>query len=118
MGNYGRYCGMGADEMTWKKRVTTFGHWAEDNYMLLVYAAGAMILPLLFILAFSLLYGYWSNGLWGTHFELSVGFSGVTVLATATATVYGIARQGNVKYDIDSKLNSEQGKAPTRGQVM
>ena len=105
-----RCCSVGCTEM--KQRITEFGEWAEKNHMVLVYAAGALVLPLLFLLALSLLYGYWSNGLWGTHFELSVGFSGVTVLATAAATVYGIAKQANVKYRVDSELNSEPGKAP------
>ena len=57
---------MGCIEM--KQKITEFGTWAENNYMVLVYAAGALVLPLLFLLALSLLYGYWSNGLWGTHF--------------------------------------------------
>lgn len=94
-----------------------FGTWAENNYLALVYLAAALILPLLFLLCLSLLYGYWSNGLWGTHFELSVGFSGVSVLATAAATVYGIARAGNIKYRIDSELNSKQGEAPLKNTV-
>ena len=101
---------MGCIEM--KQKITEFGTWAENNYMVLVYAAGALVLPLLFLLALSLLYGYWSNGLWGTHFELSVGFSGVTVLATAAATIYGIAKQANAKYRTNSELNSEPYKAP------
>lgn len=97
-----------------KEWVVDFGEWSKDNYMVLVYGAGVVLLPFLFVLAFSLIYGYWSNGLYGTHFELSVGFSGVTVLATAAATIYGIANQAAKQYSIDSELNSEHGKAPTR----
>ena len=97
-----------------KEHIVDFGEWSKDNYMVLVYGAGAILLPFLFVLAASLIYGYWSNGLYGTKFELTVGFSGVTVLATAAGTVYGIANQAAKQYRIDSELNSEEGKAPTR----
>ena len=56
MGNNGIYCFMGCIEM--KQKITEFGTWAENNYMVLVYAAGALVLPLLFLLALSLLNGY------------------------------------------------------------
>ena len=95
-----------------KDNILTFANWIKDNYTVLIYMAGFFILMMLLTLLFSILYGYWSNGLWGTKFELSVGFTGVGILSAAAGTVFGLAATSNAKYKIDSQLNSPDSVHP------
>ena len=59
---------------------------------------------------FSWLYGYWSNALSGTHFELSSCWQGITVVGTGIAGIVGLGKACWTKYGMDSRYNSEQGK--------
>lgn len=100
--------------MTIRQRVKNFGQWAERNHMALIYAAGALVLLLLLLWTTSILAGFWLSGLWGYKFELGVGNSGIATIATAGATIYGIARAAQAKYATDSKYNSADKTAPYR----
>lgn len=95
-----------------RERIYSFSHWAEQNHMTLVYGAGAVILLLLTFWSMSILIGFWANGLAGTKFELNVGISGIATVATAGATVYGIAKAAQAKYSTDSQFNSENNVKP------
>ena len=92
--------------------ITRFALWAERNHMALIYAAGAYVLFFFALWSLSLLTGFWSNAIFGTHFELSMGMTGVGTIATAGGTVYGIAKAAQAKYKTDSELNSESNKNP------
>lgn len=61
---------------------------------------------------FSWLYGYWSNALCGTKFELNSCWSGITVVITGLGGVAALAKAAWTKYRTDSELNSPQGIAP------
>lgn len=80
--------------------------------MALVYLAGAWVLLIFTLWSASLLFGFWANGIWGTKFELSIGMAGIGTIATAGATVYGIARAAQAKYMTDSRFNSPGGERP------
>ena len=95
-----------------KNLIISFGTFAEQNHMTLIYIAGAWVLFLLSLWTFSILLCFWLNGLYGFKFELNVGISGIATIATAGATVYGIARAAQAKYSTDSTLNSMANKMP------
>lgn len=92
--------------------INVFGDWAERSHMSLIYGAGALVLLLLFLWTFSILTAFWLNGLCGMKFELGVGNSGIATIATAGATIYGIARAAQAKYATDSKYNSAENSGP------
>ncbi len=92
--------------------IKRFSKWAERNHMSLIYGAGAVVLLLLTLWTLSILLGFWLNGLWGTKFELAIGNSGIATIATAGATIYGIARAAQAKYATDSKYNSNDKESP------
>lgn len=83
--------------------------------MVLVFLAGAWILLILTLWTLSILIGFWSNGIWGTKFELNVGITGIGTIAAAGATVYGIARAAVAKYQTDSRFNSPANEKPKGG---
>jgi len=95
-----------------KEYVLRFSQWSEQHHMALIFGAGAYVLFFFTLWSFSLLTGFWFNALFATHFELNVGMTGIGAIATAGATVYGIARSAQSKYRTDSELNSEQGSIP------
>ena len=84
--------------MTIKTRITKLAEWAEENRMPLIYLGGAWILLFFTLWSGSLLFGFWANALVGAKFELSVGISGIGTIATAGATVYGIAKAAQTQY--------------------
>lgn len=98
-----------------KDKVLQFGRWAESNHMTLIYLAGAWVLTLLSLWSLSILLCFWLNGLFGYHFELNVGISGIATIATAGATVYGIARAAQAKYNTDSTVNTPMSIMPYKG---
>lgn len=98
-----------------KDKVLQFGRWAESNHMTLIYLAGAWVLTLLSLWSLSILLCFWLNGLFGYRFELNVGISGIATIATAGATVYGIARAAQAKYNTDSTVNTPMSIMPYRG---
>jgi len=56
------------------------------------------------IVLFSWLFGYWSNGLYGTHFQIDSCWQGISAC--------GMGLVGLFKWLVDSSKNSEQGKPP------
>ena len=96
-----------------KQMILNFSEWLKENYQVLNYGAGFAIIIVLLAWSLSILYGYWSNGLRGTHFDLSAGLTGVTVLAGAAVTIFGLATSSNAKYKTDSQFNSPVGQKIT-----
>lgn len=95
-----------------KEKLLTFCNWAQANWLALVIFM--VILMLLFVCAVMLswLIGYWANALYGTKFELSSCWSGITVVVTGLAAVAALAKAGWTKYGQDSQYNSPLGEVP------
>ena len=98
-----------------KKEIILFSKWAERNHMALIFGSGCYVLLFFTLWSLSLLFGFWANALLDTKFELSVGMTGIGAIATASATVFGIAWAAQAKYKTDSALNSPEGKPVYRG---
>ena len=74
---------------------------------------GLLMTFLMFFLALvmlSWLYGYWSNGLWGTKFEINSCWQGLAGIVTGLGGLAAMA----AKYYVDSRYNSEFGKKPNK----
>lgn len=98
--------------MIWKmkNRIMTFAGWAQSNWLALVIYAVLFLLFMLTAVLFSWLYGYWSNGLYETKFDLNSCWSGVTVIVTGLGGVAALAKAAWTKYNIDSQYNSAPGE--------
>ena len=83
-----------------KDKIVRFSRWAQKNWLALVIFLSVLMMVFLCAVMFSWLYGYWSNALRGTHFELASCWTGITVVGTGIAGIVGM----------DSRYNSEQGK--------
>ena len=68
------------------------------------------LMGILALVMLSWLFGYWSNGLYGTHFEINSCWQGLAGIVTGLG---GLATMA-AKYYIDSKYNSNNGEKPER----
>ena len=66
--------------------------WAQHNWLALVIAMIVLMLGFLCVVMVSWLYGYWSNALNGTKFELASCWSGITVVITGIGGVAALAK--------------------------
>lgn len=98
------------------KKIVQFGHWAEKNWLALVIMLSVIMMIFLCLVLFSWLFGYWSNALRGTHFELMSCWSGVTAVGGGIATVVGLGKACWTKYGYDSRFNSARYTMPTTPQ--
>ena len=94
------------------KKIVQFGQWAEKNWLPLVIVLSVMMMIFLCLVLFSWLYGYWSNALVGTHFEVMSCWSGVTAIIGGLAGIVGLAKAAWTKYGMDSRYNSPVGTMP------
>ena len=72
---------------------------------------GLLMTFLMFFLALvmlSWLYGYWSNGLYGTKFEINSCWQGLAGIVTGLGGLAAMA----AKYYVDSRYNSNNGVMP------
>jgi hypothetical protein len=69
------------------------------SYICMAFGLFAALVVLL-----SWLYGYWSNGLWGTHFEINSCWQGISAC--------GMGLVGLFKWLVDSTKNSPSGEYP------
>lgn len=92
-----------------KNKIVRFSKWAQANWLALVIFM--VILMLLFVCAimFSWLFGYWSNALHGTKFDLNSCWSGITVVITGLGGVAALAKAAWTKYNADSQYNTPPG---------
>lgn len=86
--------------------------WAQENWLAMVIGMIVLMLGFLCVVMASWLYGYWSNALAGTKFELSSCWSGITVVVTGIGGVAALAKAAWTKYAVDSQFNSEAGHRP------
>ena len=68
------------------------------------------LMGILGLVMLSWLFGYWSNGLYGTHFEINSCWQGLAGIVTGLGGLTTMA----AKYYIDSKYNSNNGEKPER----
>lgn len=73
-------------------RIVRFGQWAQENWLALVIILSVIMMTFLCLILCSWLFGYWSNALRGTHFELMSCWSGVTAVAGGLAGIVGLAK--------------------------
>lgn len=95
-----------------KQKIIQFATWAQTNWLALIILMILLMLSFLCTVMFSWLYGYWSNALYDTKFDLSSCWSGVTVVATGLGAVAALAKAAWTKYSTDSQYNSVIGQMP------
>ena len=95
-----------------KQRIVRFATWAQKNWLALVVFLLCVMMCFVCAVMFSWLYGYWSNALWGTKFELASCWQGVGVIVTGLGGVAGLGTAACTKYFTDSKYNSLVGQKP------
>lgn len=80
---------------------------AKNNIAIICISFGLVAAMLVLI---SWLYGYWSNGLYGTHFQIDSCWQGISAC--------GMGLVGLFKWLVDSSKNSPLGEYPlaTRGE--
>lgn len=61
------------------------------------------------IVLFSWTFGYWSNGLYGTHFQIDSCWQGISAS--------GVGLVGLFKWLVDSTKNSPKGQYPVQNQT-
>ncbi len=98
------------------KKIVRFGHWAEKNWLALIIMLSVIMMIFLCLILCSWLYGYWSNALQGTKFELMSCWSGVTAVGGGIATIVGLAKAAWTKYGYDSRFNSARYTMPLQQQ--
>lgn len=95
-----------------KSRCIRFGEWAQANWLALIAMLAVVLFILLVVIVLSWLYGFWSNGLYGTHFEINSCWQGVSAVGAGIVTIVGLAKAAWTKYGLDSKYNSPEGQKP------
>lgn len=95
-----------------KKMFVSAMKWAEHHWLAIVIFTLIGMLTFVSLIAFSWLYGYWSNALAGTKFEIASCWQGISVVITGLAGVAALAGAGWAKYHTDSKFNSVKGEKP------
>ena len=99
-----------------KNRITALGQWGQKHWLQLIIIMSIVMMIFLFIVLFSWLFGYWSNALRGTHFELMSCWSGVTAVGGGIAAIVGLAKAAWTKYGYDSRFNSARYSMPVSTQ--
>ena len=59
-----------------KDKIFRFSNWAQANWLALIIFMVIVMLLFVCLIMFSWLYGYWSNALYNTKFDLSSCWSG------------------------------------------
>ena len=95
-----------------KNKIVALGQWGQKHWLQLIIIMSIVMMIFLFLVLFSWLFGYWSNALRGTHFELMSCWSGVTAVAGGIATVVGLGKACWTKYGYDSRYNTPAGTMP------
>ena len=93
-----------------KNKFITFYTLAQANWLALVIFMVIIMLCFVCRTMFSWLFGYWSNALIVTRFELNSCWTGVLAVITGLAGVAALAKTAWTKYLADSQFNLEMGK--------
>lgn len=96
-----------------KTKFLAFCNWAQANWLALVIFLTIVWMLFLCAVSFSWLYGYWSNGLYGTKFEIASCWTGISAILAGFGAILGLASAAWAKYHTDSKFNTKEGEMPT-----
>ena len=94
------------------ERILKFSEWAQANWLALVVFMVLIMLTFVCAIMLSWLYGYWSNALFGTKFELTSCGSGITGVIAGRGGGGALAKAGWTKYKTDSEFNTPNGEKP------
>jgi hypothetical protein len=97
-----------------KQKFLNAMNWAEEHWLSVVILMVLFLFFMLLLILLSWLYGYWSNGLKGTKFDIASCWSGVTVVISGATGVAALAGAAWSKYSTDSKFNSPTGSFPIK----
>ena len=86
--------------------------WLQRNWLGVVIAMVTCMMFFVGLIAFSWLYGYWSNAINGTKFAIDSCWQGITVVITGLGGIAALAKAAWTRYEIDSKYNSNEGEHP------
>ena len=90
-----------------KKKIKNFIEALQSQQVGVLMTFLMMFLALVML---SWLYGYWSNGLFGTKFEINSCWQGLAGIVTGLGGLAAMA----AKYYVDSKYNSVHGEKPNK----
>ena len=100
-----------------KKKFKELTTWAQRNWLAIIIFLAVAMMGFLCLVMFSWLYGYWSNALAGTKFDLGSCWQGISVVVAGLGGVVALAKACWTKYSTDSKYNSEKGEKPYKDLV-
>lgn len=95
-----------------KKRFKEISSWAQKNWLAIIILLSVCMMSFLCLVMFSWIYGYWSNALTGTKFELGSCWQGISVVVAGLGGIVALAKACWTKYGMDSKFNSAAGSRP------
>ncbi|GMB01086.1 hypothetical protein [Pelosinus sp. IPA-1] len=95
-----------------KNRIVAFANWAQANWLVLIVFMVVVMLLFVCMVMFSWLYGYWSNALCGTKFELNSCWTGIGAVISGLGGITALAKAAWTKYNTDSQFNTNQGELP------
>lgn len=99
-----------------KEKFVSLCDWAQAHWLALVIFMTLAWGGMLIVVAFSWLYGYWSNGLLGTKFDLGSCWQGIGAILTGFASIAALAKAAWTKYQADSEFNTPLGEIPIKGR--
>lgn len=97
-----------------KEDFMKFTTWAQENWLAVIIFLSVIMMLFLCTVMASWLYGYWSNALRGTRFDLGSCWQGITVVATGLAGIVWLGKAAWTKYATDSQYNSTPGQPVDR----
>lgn len=95
-----------------KKLFKDVSKWAQKNWLAIIIFLAVAMMGFLCLVMFSWLYGYWSNALAGTKFDLGSCWQGISVVVAGLGGVVALAKACWTKYGMDSKYNSAPAAHP------
>ena len=97
-----------------KHRIAQLAKWSKAHASELVTLIGLLICVFVLFVLLSWGVGYYSNGLYGTRFDLGSVWQGLGACATAIGSLLTLAGVNLGKQYIDSKFNSPLGEKPRK----
>lgn len=95
--------------------IISISDWALRHWLALVIFLTVFWMLMLVAVAVSWLYGYWSNGLYGTKFDLDSCWKGVGAVVAGFAGITALAGVAWAKWKTDSEHNTAPGEQPNWG---
>ncbi len=93
-------------------KISKVGKYFQKNWLSVVIIMTAILMSFVLMVCASWLYGYWSNALYGTKFEINSCWQGFTILITGLGGIVALAKAGYTGFKVDSIYNSRKGEKP------